>query len=104
VLPGPVRANSVAGAIGNAFVALALMAWHAVRLTLLALLITLEPVVRLVLTLSTVLLLAGAALFATVSRDAGVAPLVLTAAACGCALGLLGWYGAIAALHGRRRG
>jgi hypothetical protein len=104
VLPVPVRANSVAGAICNAFGALAVMAWHAVRLTLLALLITLEPVVRLGLTLLTVLLFASAVLFATVGRDAGPAPLALAAAACGCALGLLGWYGAIAALHGRRRG
>lgn len=102
MLPVPARANSVADAIGNAFGALALMAWHAVRLTLLALLITLEPVVRLALTLLTVLLFASAALFATVSRDASVVPLTLIAAACACALGLLGWYGAIAALQGRR--
>jgi hypothetical protein len=102
VLPVPARTNTLAGAIGNAFGTLAVMAWHAVRLTLLALLITLEPVVRLLLTLLAVLLLASAALFATVGGDAAVAPLALLAAACGCALGLLGWYGAIAALQSRR--
>jgi hypothetical protein len=102
VLPVPIRANTIPGAIGSAFGALAIIAWHAVRLTVLALLITLEPVVRLVLTLSTVILLAGAALFASVGRDSGVGPLALMVAACGCALGLLGWYGAIAALQSRR--
>jgi hypothetical protein len=79
----------------------ALVAWHAVRVMLLALLITLEPVARVLLTLLTVLLLACAGLFAAARPDAHAGPLALVAAACGCALALLGWYGALAALRGR---
>ena len=103
MLPVPAHSNSVAGAIGSAIGVMAVVAWHAVRVTLLALLITLEPVVRVLLTLLTVLLLASAGLFAAARPDATAGPVALVAAACGCALALLGWYGAIAALQGRHQ-
>ena len=103
MLPVPARSTSVGDAIGSAIGMIAVVAWHAVRVTLLALLITLEPVVRVLLTLLTVLLLASAGLFAAARPDATAGPVALVAAACGCALALLGWYGAIAALQGRHQ-
>jgi hypothetical protein len=103
VLPVPVRRNSVTQAVSSALGIVAVVAWHAVRVPLLALLVTLEPVVRVLLTVLTVLLLACAGLFAAARPDALAGPLALVAASCGCALVLLGWYGAIATLQGRHR-
>jgi hypothetical protein len=91
------QATGLTGVLARAIGWMALTAWHATRVTLLALLVAFEPLVRTVLSVGAMLLIAMALFleYGYSPRLPGFQLMPMLLCGLGCALALLGYYAVI---------